>query len=109
MTMRPGVSKLALTTHVLVSVAWFGAVAAFLALSIAGLRSDEAQTVRGSYVAMDLITWWVIVPFALCSFLTGVIQSLGTTWGLFRHDWIIAKLLLTVVATLILLVHTGPI
>ena len=36
-------------------------------------------------------------------------QSLGTTWGLFRHYWIVAKLGLTVVATVILLVHTQPI
>ena len=41
--------------------------------------------------------------------LTGVVQSLGTTWGLFRHQWVVAKLALTVVATIILLVHTQPI
>jgi hypothetical protein len=58
---------------------------------------------------MHLITWFVIVPLSLASFTTGLIESLGTTWGLFRHYWVVTKLLLTALATLILLVHTQPI
>ncbi len=109
MTMSPGLRKLALTVHVTVSVGWFGAVAGFLALAVAGLISEDGQTVRGSYVAMDLVTRFVIVPFCLASLLTGVVQSLGTPWGLFRHYWVVIKLLLTVLSTVILLVHTQPI
>ncbi|HEY0135975.1 MAG TPA: hypothetical protein VGB85_17940 [Nannocystis sp.] len=109
MTMPPGLRKLALTVHVTVSVGWFGAVAGFLALAVAGLNSQDAHTVRGSYMAMDLITWFVIVPFCLASLLTGIVQSLGTPWGLFRHWWVVVKLLLTVLATIILLLHTQPI
>jgi hypothetical protein len=52
---------------------------------------------------MNLTAWFVIVPFALGSVLTGIVQSLGTAWGLFRHYWVVAKLLLTVVATAVLL------
>ena len=40
---------------------------------------------RGAYLAMDLIGWFVIVPLSLASLLTGLVQALGTTWGLFRH------------------------
>ena len=109
MTMSPGLRKLALTVHVTVSVGWFGAVAGFLALAVAGLISEDGQTVRGSYMAMDLVTRFVIVPFCLASLLTGVVQSLGTPWGLFRHYWVVIKLLLTVLSTVILLVHTQPI
>ena len=45
----------------------------------------------------------------MAALLTGIIQSLGTTWGLFRHYWVVTKLLLTGLATIILLVHTQPI
>jgi hypothetical protein len=34
---------------------------------------------------------------------------LGTKWGLFRYYWVLLKLVITIVATLILLVHTQPI
>ncbi len=109
MTMTPGLRKFALTTHVTSSVGWLGAVGAFLALAIAGVGSEDAQIVRAAYLAMHFITWFVIVPFCLAALLTGIVQSLGTTWGLFRHYWVVTKLLLTVLATLILLVHTQPI
>jgi hypothetical protein len=109
MTMTPGFRKFALTTHVTSSVGWLGAVGAFLALAIAGLVSQDAQIVRAAYLAMHLTTWFVIVPLCLAALLTGIVQSLGTTWGLFRHYWIVTKLLLTALATIILLVHTRPI
>jgi hypothetical protein len=34
------------------------------------------------------------------------VQSLATTWGLFRHYWVIVKLGITVFACLILLLYT---
>ena len=109
MLMTSRVRKFALTTHITSSVGWFGAVAAFLSLAIAGLTSQNPQTVRAAYLSMELTTWGVIVPFSIAALLTGIVQSLGTSWGLFRHYWIVAKLGLTVVATVILLVHTQPI
>jgi hypothetical protein len=95
--------KLVLTAHIIFSVGWFGAVAAFLALAVAGLTSRDAQMVRTAYAAMELTARWVIVPLAVASLLSGIIQSLGTPWGLFRHYWVLAKLLLTIFATIILL------
>src|SRR5213593_1929578 len=109
MVMTAGARKLALTTHITSSVGWLGSVAAFLALAIAGVTSHDPQIVRAAYLAMHLTTWFVIVPLSLAALLTGVVESLGTTWGLFRHYWIVTKLLLTVLATIILLVHTQPI
>jgi hypothetical protein len=97
--------KALLTAHVTASVGWLGAVAGFLALSIAGLTSQDAQTVRATYLAMEAIGWFVLVPFSLASLLTGVVQSLGTKWGLFRHYWVLVKLLINVIATVILLLY----
>lgn len=101
--MTPFVRKLNLIAHVTYSIGWLGAVASFLVLSIAGLTSQDAQITRAAYLAMDLTAWFVIVPFAFASLLTGIIQSVGTEWGLFRHYWVLTKLLLTVFATTVLL------
>ena len=109
MLMPPGVRRFALTAHVVSSVGWLGAIAVFLALSLAGLMADEARAVRAAYLAMDLAAWSVLVPLALASLLTGLVQGLGTNWGLFRHYWVLAKLLLTGVATLVLLAYTQTI
>jgi hypothetical protein len=105
MTLTPRLRKVALTAHVTFSVGWLGAVVAYLALAIAGLTSQEAPLVRAAYPAMDLIGWFVIVPLSFAALLSGLVQSLGTEWGLFRHYWIAAKLVLTVGAITVLLLH----
>ena len=109
MVMAPGVRKLVRTAHITFAVSWFAAVASFLTLAIAGLTSQDAQTVRSSHLAMEFIACYVIVPLSFAPLLTGPILSLGTPWGLFRHYWILAKLLITMLCTLVMLVHMGPI
>jgi hypothetical protein len=101
--MTANLRKLLLTAHITFSVGWLGAVAAFLALAITGLTSRDAQMVRTAYSAMELTARFVIVPLALASLLSGLIESLGTPWGLFRHYWVLVKLLLTIFATIVLL------
>ena len=103
--MTPRVRKFALTAHVASSVGWLGAIAGFLALAVAGLTSQDAQTVRGAYLVMEPAAWFVLVPLAFASLLTGLVQSLGTTWGLFRHYWVLFKLLINIVATIVLLTY----
>jgi len=103
--MTPRLRKLALTAHVTVSVGWLGAVAAFLVLSIAGLTSQDAEVVRGAYLSMNLIGLFIIVPLSLAALATGLVQSLGTEWGLFRFYWVLVKLALTISSTLLLLLH----
>jgi hypothetical protein len=109
MMMTPALRKFALTAHITSSVGWLGSVAAFLALAIAGLNSRDAQTIRAVYVAMELIAWLVIVPFSFAALLTGMVQSLGTSWGLFRNYWVVWKLLLTVGSTVLLLLHMSAV
>jgi len=104
--MGPGLRRLVLTVHISASAGWLGAVVAFLALAVAGLASDDAQTVRGAYLAMDVMGWYALVPLALASLVTGLIQSLAGTWGLLRHYWVVFKFLINVFATLVLVLYT---
>ena len=103
--MTPRVRRFALTAHIILSVGWLGAVAAFLALGIAGVTSREADMVRGAYLAMDLIGRFVIVPLSLAALATGLIQALGTEWGLVRYYWVLVKFVLTILAAIALLLH----
>ncbi len=109
MTLTPRLRKFMLTAHVTFAVGWLGAVAAFLPLAIVGLTSQDAQLVRAVYLAMALIARFVIVPLSFAPLLTGPILSLGTPWGLFRHYWILAKLLITILSAIALQAHMHPI
>jgi hypothetical protein len=103
--LTPRLRKLALTAHVAASVGWLGAVVAFLALSVAGLTSQDPQTVQGAYLVMELTGGVVLVPLSLASLATGLVCSLGSAWGLFRHYWVLFKLVINLVATIILLLY----
>ena len=103
--MTPRVRKLTITAHVAFSVGWLGAVAAFLALSIAGLTSQDAEVVRGAYLSMNLISRFVVIPMSFGALAIGLLQALGTPWGLFRYYWIVTKFGLAIFATFALLVH----
>lgn len=109
MILSPVARKIALVVHVASSVGWLGAVVAFFALAATGLTHASDAVVRGAYVAGGVVTWLVIVPLAFASLASGVLQGLGTTWGLFRHWWVAIKLVLTVGATALLMLHTQPI
>jgi hypothetical protein len=105
MTMPPRLHKFALAIHLSFSVGWIGAVFAYLALSTAAMTSQDPQTVRAAWIAMELTGWYAIVPLALASVVTGLVMALGTKWGLLRHYWVLISFVLTVLATVVLLLH----
>jgi uncharacterized membrane protein len=107
--MSPGIRKFALAVHLTLSVGWMGAVAAYIALDVSTVTSQDAQALRAAYLSMESIARSVIVPLAFASLLTGLVMSVGTKWGLFRHYWVLISLVLTVIATVVLLSETQTI
>jgi hypothetical protein len=105
----PGPRKLALMAHLTSSLGWVGAVLAYLALVVTALRSVDPGLVRTALLALEIVALYAIIPLAAVALLSGLIQSLGTEWGLFRHYWVVFKLLLTSIATAILLLHVPTI
>jgi hypothetical protein len=102
---RPRWRNLLLTTHIVVAVGVLSADLVLLTLGVTGLASGDAELVRASYLAMGLLAEAVLLPLALAAPLTGILLGLGTAWGLARHWWVLAKLVLTVaVATAAVLV-----
>jgi hypothetical protein len=103
--MKPRVRKVALSAHLTFSVGWIGAVLAYLGLGFAAVTTEDVETIRAAWTGMEIAGWYVIVPLALASLLTGLVMALGTRWGLFRHYWVLISFALTVLATVILVLH----
>ena len=78
-----------------------------MVVAAAGWASPDARIWAGVYAALQVTMWWAVVPLAGLSLLTGIGVSLVTRWGLTRHYWVLFKLVLTVVATGALVLHTG--
>ncbi|MCZ4348105.1 hypothetical protein [Devosia neptuniae] len=105
MTAGASLRRLLLTLHIASSVGLLGAVAAFLLLAAIGVAAAKP----GIYLAMNLITVYLIVPLAWASLLIGMLQSSVSPWGLTRHYWVVIKLGLTATALVVLLLQTETI
>jgi hypothetical protein len=105
----PALRKALLALHIVSSIGLIGTVASFLVLAVSGIVAIDIATVEAAYLSMSMLTWRIIVPMAFVALAVGVIQSLLTPWGLFRHYWVVAKLVLTVFAVVVLMVQTATI
>jgi hypothetical protein len=105
MSMPPALRRAMLAAHIICSVGWLGAAAAYLALGVAAEVSTQPQVIRAAWIAMELSGWFVIVPFGCLGYLTGLVLSLGTPWGLFKHYWVVIALVLTTLSLAVLLLH----
>ena len=100
-TPRPGFSlrgrvhKAALTAHVLSSVGWFGVAVLVAFCAITASSAGDPGYAKAMYHAVETAPW-LSVPLGLVAVLTGVILSVGTTWGLVRHWWVVAKIVIAV-------------
>ena len=80
-----------LTVHVAASAGWLGLDGALVVLEVIGLNSADPALRTGISVAMAAIACWVLIPLVFASLCTGLILGLGTSWGLARHWWLVAK------------------
>lgn len=99
------IRKALLTVHIGASVGWYGAILAYIALNVPLLTSENEQVLRGAYLMMRPVLLYVIVPLAVASTMTGIVQALVTPWGLFKHYWVSISLWVTVFAAAILAAH----
>lgn len=90
--------------HVLLSVGWVGAIGAFSTLAVASFARDSTVA-RAAYLMMSVVGRGALLPLGLGALVSGIVQSLGTRWGLFRHYWVVVKLVLTSLAVAALFVH----
>lgn len=103
--MTPRLRKAVLSIHLTLSVGWIGAVVAYLALGLTAVRTNEDQTIRSAWIAMETVGWYATVPLAVLSLLTGIVLAFGTRWGLLRHYWVVISLVLTTIAAGVLVLH----
>jgi hypothetical protein len=80
--------------HVFFSSLWVGSGLALLAINIF-LKADDGMELVGINVTMKFIDDFAIIPAAVGCFCTGLLYSLFTKWGWFRHGWVTAKWIIT--------------
>jgi hypothetical protein len=99
--LSPRVRKAALTTHIAVSGAWFGAVTANLFLGISAAVTGSKARADGYYSSMDTLVNHLMPAAAVATLASGLLLALATRWGLFRHWWTVAKLALAILTVVV--------
>ena len=103
--MPPRWRRAGLVAHIATSVGWLGAVLASMLLAAVALATGDGDLVRATYLVLEPFGWYALVPLSVASLVTGLVQALGTRWGLLRHYWVLAKLVMNVFATGVLLLY----
>lgn len=88
--------KLLRVVHFLFTGGWIGGTAAMAFLAVLGAVTTDPETRRATYAVMSRLDMAFIVPLVLGSITSGVALAMRTPWGLFKHRWIVAKLVLAV-------------
>jgi uncharacterized membrane protein len=99
--LSPRARKTALTAHIAVIATWLGAVIANFFLGISAAVTDDETLADAYYASMDRLVNNLMPAAAIATLATGLLLALATRWGLFRHWWIIAKLVLAVTTAVV--------
>ncbi|MFC3999625.1 hypothetical protein ACFOVU_27170 [Nocardiopsis sediminis] len=84
-----------MSAHVVASVGWLGVHGGVLALVVTGLAAESPGAAAGAYAGAAQLVRLLVLPLSLTALVTGLVLSLGTPWGLFRHYWVALKLVFT--------------
>jgi hypothetical protein len=106
--MSPSVRRAVLTVHIIAAVGLLGDCAAVLAINIRAATTGDPGLAAASY---DLLAMFGVVfgiPLSMTALATGVALGLGTKWGVLRHRWVTAKLLLLLSVILVGAFVIGP-
>lgn len=95
---RP-VRRATLAVHVVAAAGWLGLTLGLLALAVTALTTDSGSMAGAAIRSMKVFADWLVLPLALLTLLSGLVLSLGTSWGLARHRWVYTKFWLTLVTT----------
>jgi hypothetical protein len=94
--------------HLVVAGLWLSCVILLLALPLVARNitgGDELYMYNHIYHFVDM---YVLTPAAVATLLTGLVFSLFTRWGFFRHGWLVYKWSATLAIILTGTFYLGP-
>ncbi|GGV28041.1 hypothetical protein GCM10010182_58720 [Actinomadura cremea] len=97
---RPAVRKTLVLVHVVASVALVGSVWGLVLLSLTATLTADAALVEPAYRLMTVLAYGGGIPLSFIALAGGIALGLGSKWGVLRHWWVFAKLLLLITTIL---------
>lgn len=93
---RPATRKLLMIVHIVSSVALVGEVWGLVLLNVTATLTGDGTLANSAYRLMGVLVFGGGIPLSVTALASGIALALGSRWGLARHYWVFAKLLLLV-------------
>jgi hypothetical protein len=106
--LTPAVRKTLLALHIVLGIGWMGVDIALLVLLITARTTDDATLAVSGFNAIRMIVPVAVPPLSLGILATGLLLGLGTPWGLVRYWWVLIKLILSGVMTVLVFTSLVP-
>lgn len=106
--LNPAARKTILVLHIVSGIGWMGIDMALFALLLTGRTTNDATLVVSSFNAIRIIVPAAVPALSISILVTGLILGLGTPWGLFRYWWVLIKLMLSTIMTVLVFVALVP-
>ena len=106
--MSPSVRRAVLMLHIIASVGLLGDSAGFLAVAVRAAATDDPALAASSYELLQMFSVVFGIPLSMLSLATGLALGFGTKWGVLRHRWVTAKLLVILSVILVGALVIGP-
>lgn len=105
--LRPSWRKALLAFHISTSVALIGSTASVVVLGVraASAEPTEAHALYESALALAFV---IDIPLSFATLIGGLLLGAGTTWGVLRYYWVVAKLGLLVGIIAVGALGVGP-
>jgi hypothetical protein len=97
-----------LSLHIATGGLWFGTALCSVALALSIILLNPSNALHGINLARNIMGQYIIVPSAIFSVITGVLLCSFTNWGFFKHYWVIAKQIVTLLLVVLGSVWLGP-
>ena len=93
--LKPQAVKILKMVHILSSLTWVvGCIALTILMFITFPKTGDELYMRS--VVLKIVDDYLIIAGIVTSILTGLVYSIWTNWGFFKHRWIIVKWIMAI-------------
>ncbi len=100
--------KILKTIHLISVSLWLSSVIILMLLPVISKDITAGDELYMYNLAYHFIDMFILTPAAILTLLTGLIYSLLTKWGFFRHGWIVYKWIVTLLIIITGTFYLGP-
>jgi len=100
--------KLLKVIHLISVSIWLSSVVTLMLIPIISKKITLGGEIYMYNLAYHFIDMFILTPAAILTLLTGLIYSLFTKWGFFRHGWVIYKWIVTLLIIITGTFYLGP-